>query len=261
MKKKALLTSICFLITFNLFSQIPAGFKLKDIFKLDSTSLADYAYSLNSCALWQVSVVNDSIRCVEFKGPSNSNMSFPPYLNSKSRKGVGNLVSVKVFNGWIVGRDYGEWGGDLKWYSTKGEDVEISPKSVHQIENYNGRIFALSGWLHGIIATGELLELSYDNKSNKWVANAIYKCDGYPFRFINIDSNLYLITSTNLVKLDKDSNAQILIKKGFWELSHPNSMIIYDGSLHIGMKGGILRVTDSNGDIKKEWFENKIKQH
>lgn len=258
MKKRILLVSVCSLIISNLFSQIPDEFKLKNVFLLDSTSLANYAYSLNSCKSWQVVIEKDSIRCVEFNGKSNSDMSFPPYLDTKSRKGIGNLVSIKVFDGWIVGRDYGEWGGDLKLYSTNGLSDELLNEPVHQIENNNGRIFALSGNLHGISHYGKLLELYYDNKKDKWMVNTLSKLDSYPFIFINIDSNLYVITSTNMIKYDKNNDAKIIIKEGFWQLSYPNSMKFYKGSLYIGMKGGILRVTENNGEILKEWFENKV---
>lgn len=56
---------------------------------------------------------------------------------------------IKVKNGWISGRNAGEWGGGLYFISTDGKShYHISDDQIKQFFQYGNRIFAVEGLAH-----------------------------------------------------------------------------------------------------------------
>lgn len=260
-----------------LLAQNNIGFVEYDVFSLSPEALVNYSSKINRAQSWEVIIRNDSIKFVKER-PKKEKMSFPPNLER------GSTASLKVFNGWLVGRDTGEFGGDFKWYSADGKTIEtLNIPIVHDIVICEDKILALTGLQHMSSNYGTLIHLFFEN--NKWQYKAIYDFIKYPYVFAtDPDQNLYVILSGNtnievvfdektqkgheelherskLIKFDKDMHIQMLINDGFWTMAYPNSMVYFKGSIYIGMRGGALKVTLKNGKVIKEWFENYIKAY
>lgn len=269
------------LIPLRIYSQNNSDFKKKDIFSFNSDQMFDYKLSLNSKQDWRVIIANDSIKYVKFNYRAiNSKMTFPPNLNKKvgMYQTEGNANSIEVFNGWIVGIDAGEFGAGLFWYSKDGKTVETLPSATHQMIKVGDKILGINGLAHMFDSYGNLVQIYFEN--NKWQVKTLYKCDGFPFVFnIDSDNNIYIITATastfvdqqtdkngivhnvdndnsTLVRIDKNMQVHYLIKNGFWSPACPNSLELFKGSIYVGMRGGILKVTEKKDSIEKEWFEN-----
>jgi hypothetical protein len=47
-----------------------------------------------------------------------------------------------VADGWLIGTDAGEWGGELRWFSDDGKNsYYIETDSVHKFPTNNVRFF------------------------------------------------------------------------------------------------------------------------
>jgi hypothetical protein len=259
---KKMLVAVLMLFSFdNSYSQIPNDFKKIDVFNLDSSALETYSSDINNAQGWRVFIENDSLKIKKYNYEHDiSKLNLPPNYDSTTWAGVkGDIVSVKVFNGWIVGLDAGEFGGNLKWYSENNKENYKISGMVHQLEKNDNSVFALTGLYHMGLSEGYLLKIDFNKQKNKWISDVFYKCEKYPFAFTRIRDNIYILTASDLIKIDSNKNVQVLIKNGFWDFAYPNSMTFYKGSIYVGMRGGIMKVTDDNGKIIKDWYENIIK--
>ncbi len=61
----------------------------------------------------------------------------------------GLQVNLKVNDGWLVGVDKGEWGGNLFWFNENGTQYEkIASGNIENIFNINGEIYVTEGLAH-----------------------------------------------------------------------------------------------------------------
>ena len=62
---------------------------------------------------------------------------------------LGKIVALKVDDGWLIGRDAGEWGGDLYRYSNEGkQNYKISNQQILGFLKSKETIFAITGISH-----------------------------------------------------------------------------------------------------------------
>jgi len=143
----------------------------------------------------------------------------------------GRQVNLKVDNGWLVGFDKGEWGGNLFWFNEKGTKYEkITSGNIKNLFKINGKIYATEGLAHLYLSSGQIfaVELVY----GKWTVE----------KKIDLPNTPYATTLT------KDKEFLIGL--------YPNSILIDKQTIYIGMRAGILRTQFGSID-KQEWLTEK----
>ncbi len=178
---------------------------------------------------------------------------------------LAGLIDVCIVdNGYLVGFNRGEWGGELYWFSKDGSDrYEISGHQIVQFIERDNKIYAIEGsFLYGSII--EIIK-----KEGKWIAQELFKLAAP--KAIQLDSrgNLIIITSGNTVEkekgdefikpvtsklfsVDRKFNIDTLVKVGIWSFMYVTSMIIKDDIVYVGMRKGVYKY---DLELKKdEWL-------
>ena len=76
----------------------------------------------------------------------------------------GAKIFTKVWDGWLIGFNKGEWGGSLYWFSDDGlSNYKISKARFNLVDfiSISNRILALEGLDHGL-SRGSVFELFAD---------------------------------------------------------------------------------------------------
>lgn len=180
-------------------------------------------------------------------------LPFKVNVNKEDRITVGKVSCLKVDDGLIIGFNHGEWGGSLYWFSPEGEKhYKISNDQVIQFIRRDGRNYAIQGLSHMTFSEGSIITI--DKKNGKWQANTYFKLPDAP-NVITTDSagDFYVITSSRILKVDKDGKATTLLEDGFWSYGlYPNSVVIKENILYAGMRGGVLKYDIKNN--KQTWL-------
>lgn len=80
----------------------------------------------------------------------------------------GKQVNLKIENGWLVGFDKGEWGGNLFWFNEEGTKYEkIIDGNIKNIFVINGKIYITEGLAHLSMSYGQIFQIEKEN--NKWI--------------------------------------------------------------------------------------------
>ena len=70
----------------------------------------------------------------------------------------GELSAIKVADGWLIGRNAGEWGGDLWWYAPDGKThYKVSDEQIHGFLQTKDGLFAFEGLEHLTLNMGHCL--------------------------------------------------------------------------------------------------------
>lgn len=161
---------------------------------------------------------------------------------------TGERSVLKVDNGYLVGMNFGEWGGDFSWYAANGNlQKRISGDQILKFLAFEDRIFALNG--HGSILEVEKTRTGWSTKN--YVKFSIEQ-NLISFA-LDSQGNFIVITNDSLLKIDKEKNITTIIENGFWlPFLHPTSMVIVDDIIYAGMPMGIFKY---NLHTKtKEWL-------
>ena len=147
---------------------------------------------------------------------------------------------VKTNYGKIEGIDNGEWGGKVKFSPYVGLGYTLVGENFRGFYMVNGRLFVLTGLVHGMGDKGSLYELYFDNGS--WKAKLIYNFKSSPNTYLVVENNVYVITNKALYLMENGTTVKTILKKAFWDGLYPNSMILANSKLYVGMRGGMFSV-------------------
>jgi hypothetical protein len=171
---------------------------------------------------------------------------------------AGLIDVVEVADGYIVGFNRGEWGGELYWFSKNGKKrYKISGHQIVQFIERDNKIYAIEGLAH-LVTRGSIIEI--DKKGKKWKAKGFLKLSTAP-EAIQLDSkgNFIVVTfGTNwsfdergfvvinatpgLFSIDREANVDTLVENGIWGDSlYPSSMVIQNDVVYIGMRKGVYK--------------------
>lgn len=98
----------------------------------------------------------------------------PPLLVRR----VPNVV-LPVGDGWLLGSDRGEFGGELVHRARDGSTTRLLQENVHDIFRVGNRIIAVTGIAHMIINRGMLVDVSPSGEGG-WVATPWRRLPGQP---------------------------------------------------------------------------------
>ncbi|MCH9693196.1 MAG: HEAT repeat domain-containing protein [Gammaproteobacteria bacterium] len=74
-------------------------------------------------------------------------------------------LALRVPSGWFVGADRGEWGGELVYIPTRGENVVLSEGNIEDIFPLGDQLVATSGLAHLFSNQGVLLRINEAGRS------------------------------------------------------------------------------------------------
>jgi hypothetical protein len=101
-------------------------------------------------------------------------------------------VGLKVEDGYIVGSDRGEWGGELVFIDQKGRQRTLLKKNVHGIYKMPFGILALTGLAHMFSNEGIACRIFKDTDGN-WKAKQWKTLPGQPNRSgLTADAELFI---------------------------------------------------------------------
>lgn len=199
---------------------------------------------------WKVLVKNNEIHAYNDYSHYQKQLPFP-ILKTQSEKTLnisGKRIVMEVDDGYLVGIDYGEWGGDFLWYSKNGKvHKQLKGYRIMQFITVDKKIYAIDGY-------GTMIRI--DKIQNEWITETYIK---FPFEqnpisiALDNQNNFIVITSNCLLKIDKQRKITKVIENGFWRpYLYPTSIVIRNNIVYAGMPMGIFKY---NLDTeKKEWL-------
>lgn len=244
--------AVLLLLSINGFSQDTLSIKDWKSFPLPKNRDTLISYNWSN-TWWKVIVNNDEV-CA-FKKNTVTEDKLPFKIGTNQTEKIFNIrgdkTVLKVDEGYLVGANYGEWGGDFSWYSKNGNlHKKISGDQVLKFLVINQRIFALDGY-------GNILEI--EKIKNEWSTKNYIKfsIDQTLISFaLDNQNNFIVITADCLLKIDKERKITKIIENGFWRpYLYPTSIVIKNNIVYVGMPMGIFKY---NLDAKtKEWLMPK----
>lgn len=147
---------------------------------------------------------------------------------------------MKVDNGYLVGFNRGEWGGELYWFSKRGKrKYEISGHQIVQFMKRDNKIYACEGY-DDVFFQGSIIEIKKIKR--KWVAEEYLNIPAP--RLVQLDSKEnFIIVNVGLpfmISVDREANIEALIDTNLTEL-FPYSMVIQNDVVYIGMRKGVYK--------------------
>lgn len=251
-----------FNLIFLFFSVLMFGqnYRLED-FKIDSIPTRENLWKANhSNENWVIERIKDSINIYKnnhnyFKGDS---LPFSQKHIAKKLKIPHSIRAVKKVNdGYLIGANGGEFGGGIWFLSTNGKSAyEIARYfRVHDIFEFNDKIYVIRGLAHLGSSYGSLFEIS---KDKKWHVSKAYQLPDAPSFIIKEKENILIFTSEHLISFnDNERLIKVLKAPFYWGMLYPSSAIIVDNDLYIAMRKGILKISHFKYNPKYKWYVKK----
>lgn len=211
-----------------------------------------------------------------------------PEIYRVRREGPCEDCVQRVDDGWIVGFNFGEWGGRLWWtdpdgnnsypiaYAGRCKDIadagprgeEPSPQSEINIYNVFGVTYAgsetyvFTGYGHMGMNAGELLRME---KQDKWQACLVRDVEDPPQAMFADSPGSWLILTNGglrphehggaLIRVGTDGSLQKLAQPAFLAMGalSPNSLVrLRDGTLYAGMRHFVGRLIPEGTGYREE---------
>lgn len=133
---------------------------------------------------------------------------------------------VKVYDGFLISFYRGEFGGYLYWFSSDGsQQKRVSRAMIVQFIERDNKIYAIDGLDHMGLNIGSIVELKKIDEN--WTITKYLKLSSTPHA-VQKDSkdNFVIVTSDNLIKVDRKGKVSTIYKRGFWSYLYPTSLVL-----------------------------------
>ncbi len=247
------LTLILLLYVTNCFAQ-KLEVPIKDWKSFSIPKNRDTLISYNwSKTWWKVSLIKDEVFASVRNINHEEDLPFKtvPTKTEKVLNVIGERSVHKVDNGYLIGMNYGEWGGDLAWYSRLGGiHKNISGHQILKFLVLNSKIYALDGY-------GSIIEIIKTNDG--WTTENYFKfpIEQKPISFVlDNQNNFIVITHDGILKVDKNKFFTKIADYKIWGIYLvPTSLVIKNEIIYVGMPMGVFKY---NLNTKKnEWLMPK----
>lgn len=163
------------------------------------------------------------------------------------RIGGGRYHFLQAHNGWYIGTNRGEWGGELYKLSTDFETCErICRANVNQLYSFREKIYLLEGLSHKSISGGNVIELN-----ENVTLDTLLRMDETPRHLVFISNEEgYLLTDSSIYSITTEMETTLLYQNHEFLYLYPNNLIIHEGILYVPMRGGILMIFTETKTIK-----------
>jgi hypothetical protein len=189
------------------------------------------------------------------KFPSVDSLPFKIYFDtSKAFSWRGFRTVKKVDNGYLVGFNKGEFGGSLHWFSESGDSTyQISRGNVDYIFEYKKKIYMVSGLFHMGKDRGGINEMKFGD--GKWKADQGIELPSKSDIIMAYKDRILIITTKTILFFDGTSNFDFVKNDGFWDVLYPQSALVLNDELFVGMRGGVYKINLITK--KEEWLMPK----
>ena len=193
--------------------------------------------------------------------------------------------AIQVNDGYLLGFNRGEWGGNIDWYSKNGKKKYEIATSINPVQFIvrNNVLYAITGINHLSITEGNIIKI--EKEGDKWTVKEYLKLPDKPHA-VQLDShdNMLVFTSSGLYSIDNEANIDTLAvkfsrptipvievslpgsvdtirvmqtpmyrnPKWVWGFLHPTSMVIQNDVVYVGMRGGVYKFDLATK--KEEWL-------
>lgn len=208
---------------------------------------------------WKVLTEGEQVVARSAPSTGRSRAKLPFRVTDPAIRG-GGLSSIKVEDGWLLGRNQGEWGGDIWWYSMDGKrHYKISDEQVIGFFKTSSGLFACEGLAHLGLDYGHVLSLAQDGKG-RWKSEPFVNLEHAPeVARVTSEGDLLIATTTTLVRVKANKSVDVLVKDAFWGALYPESILeTPNGDIYLGMRHGIARIrplqTNNSKTYKVDWL-------
>lgn len=252
-----LLSACSSVLAQNLNSTLPEGWVRYPMPRRDSETL----YCANqSDREWQVADDNGDLQ-ISLKTGLYHHDPLPPEITVEQLppllSGEGDRHVVAVDNGWLVGRDAGEWGGDLVWFSTDGTQTEVLVReNVRGFARWRqGEVLVLAGLSHLGLSYGKVLQIVSDEPMEPpQVIEWLFLEETPTHAVTESEEALLLLTSQGLIRL-ASSGETVPVTQTDYSWLYPNSMVrLPNGDIYIGMRHFITQLIPIRDGYTEQWF-------
>jgi len=164
---------------------------------------------------------------------------------------------LKIKNGKLIGKNHGEWGGELIFQQndTEYNSVKIKDGNIVKIFEFQNKIYFIEGLAHLSISEGELYELIFTK--DHFEHKKILDFDDAPEAIEITKNKIYIASHKNFYVVENLQKRKIFEDK-FWTSLYPNSIAVFDDdNVFIGMRSGIAKLNLKNETIK--FYREEIK--
>ncbi|QCX52240.1 hypothetical protein [Elizabethkingia sp. JS20170427COW] len=151
---------------------------------------------------------------------------------------------LKFKNGKLIGKNHGEWGGELIFESTDNEIIKIKSGNIVKIFEFKNKIYFIEGLAHLSISKGTLYELKDNFDYIK-----LFDFDDAPEAIEVTKDKIYIASHKNFYTIENMNKSKVFENK-FWTSLYPNSIAILDDeNIFIGMRSGITKLNLKSKEI------------
>jgi len=151
---------------------------------------------------------------------------------------------LKFKGGKLIGKNHGEWGGELIFESKNKEIKKIKSGNIVKIFEFQNKIYFIEGLAHLGISEGTLFELKDNLDYVK-----LFDFDDAPEAIEVTKDKIYIASHKNFYTIENMSKSKIFENK-FWTSLYPNSIAILDDeNIFVGMRSGIAKLNLKSNKI------------
>jgi hypothetical protein len=189
------------------------------------------------------------------KYPSADTLPFRLYFDTmRSYSWKGFRTVKKVDDGYLVGFNKGEFGGSLYWFSEKGDtSYQISRVNVDYIFEYKKKVYMANGLFHMGTDLGKINEMRFAD--GKWKVEETVELPSKSNVILPYKDRMLIVTTKTILFFDGTNNFDFIKKDGFWNILYPQSAVIQNDELFVGMRGGVYKINLTTK--KEEWLTPK----
>jgi hypothetical protein len=197
-----------------------------------------------------------------------------PALPAALRNRIPTVDGLRYVSEWSDGfmlmADRGEWGGGLAWLPrSSGPAIPIvislpgeqdpPPQNVQRAQRVGDRLYLLQGITHLGLWEGQLAAVWRERERFRTRVIARYRSE--PFAWDRIDDGRWLVVTSEAIWLTSESGTNTLVAYLPNGVAYPNSLVrTADGTLLIGMREGVLRLTPTWEDAPRYAAELLVPQ-
>jgi len=157
---------------------------------------------------------------------------------------------LTVFNGILAGYDHGEFGGAVSFIPKVGAEYKLINENFKGFYSLKDKIYVLAGLSHMFIDRGYLYEVCF--LDGKWQAIQILDLGSCPESYLLVEDILYMATNKALLVVENCKISKSVDIEESWVGLHPNSLIVANSKLYVGIRGGMISV--GLDDRKIAWY-------
>jgi hypothetical protein len=168
-------------------------------------------------------------------------------------EGLGAQHALDLIDGWLVGKDGGEWGGRLWWVPPNGKQEVLVKSNVVSLQRLSERsALAFTGVAHMWTDVGDVHRVTIENGAAR--VDLLGRLDGLA-EAVGERGEDFLAATNSGVWLVSRTRAPVRLAAVDLALLIPRSIVeAADGAVYVGLNAFVLRLVPSASGFEAEWM-------